>query len=213
MTYASSAKIRSIFSIFKKQNPNPKSELIYYSPFELLIAVILSAQATDISVNKITPELFALANTPEKILALGEKKLKLFIKSIGLYNAKAKNIINACKLLIKNYHSQIPSTREELEALPGVGRKTANVLLNTLYNKPVIAVDTHVFRVANRIGLASGKTPLTVEKQLESTIPLEFKPNAHHWLLLHGRYICQARHPKCEKCLIQKYCQAFAIGL
>jgi endonuclease-3 len=200
-------KIRSIFEQFKKANPAPTTELVYHSPFELLIAVILSAQATDKSVNKATHALFKAANTPEKMAALGESGLKKYISSIGLYTAKAKNIIATCGLLIERFNSKVPDTREDLESLPGVGRKTANVILNTYFGQPTIAVDTHIFRVAQRIGLAKGKTPLEVEKQLLKVIPKEFLHDAHHWLILHGRYICVARKPKCPECIIRRYCE------
>lgn len=200
-------KIREIFLRFRKANPSPTTELIYDSAFELLIAVILSAQATDKSVNKATQPLFKKANTPEKILALGEKKLMETVKSIGLYKTKTKNILATCKLLVDRFNSHVPKTREELETLPGVGRKTANVILNTCFGQPVIAVDTHIFRVANRIGLADGKTPLEVEKQLEKNIPSEFKHDAHHWLILHGRYVCVARKPHCPECIIRDLCE------
>lgn len=200
-------KIREIFLRFKQANPHPTTELIYHSPFELLIAVILSAQATDISVNKATVKLFSVANTPEAILNLGLSKLKNYVKSIGLYNTKAANIIKTCQLLIEKYHSTVPAERAALESLPGVGRKTANVILNTCFKQPVIAVDTHIFRVANRIGLTHGKTPLEVEKQLMQVIPKEFLHDAHHWLILHGRYVCTARKPHCPDCLIKDYCE------
>lgn len=199
--------IRAIFLRFRRANPHPTTELIYHSQFELLIAVILSAQATDKSVNKATKPLFAIADTPEKILQLGESRLKEYIKTIGLYKGKAKNIIGACEMLIAQYHSKVPDDRESLESLPGVGRKTANVILNTCFGKPVIAVDTHIFRVANRIGLANGKTPRAVEDQLIETIPDEFKHDAHHWLILHGRYVCTARKPHCPECIIKDLCQ------
>lgn len=201
-----SKKIRQIFLRFRKANPHPTTELVYRSHFELLIAVILSAQATDKSVNKATHGLFAVANTPEKMAALGVTGLKEYIKSIGLYSTKAKNIIATCKLLIDKFHSRVPRTREELESLPGVGRKTANVILNTCFKEPVIAVDTHIYRVANRIGLTHGITPLQVETQLMQIVPDEFKPDAHHWLILHGRYVCIARKPRCPTCIIQDLC-------
>ena len=191
----------------KKASPSPTTELHYQTPFELLIAVILSAQATDVSVNKATAKLFPKANTPKVILALKEEGLKTYIQTIGLYNSKAKNIIKTCELLIEKHHSKVPCTREALEALPGVGRKTANVILNTAFGEHTIAVDTHIFRVANRIGLAKGKTPLEVEKGLLKNIPKEFQKDAHHWLILHGRYICQARKPKCSQCLIVDLCE------
>lgn len=202
-----SKTIHAIFLQLKKENPTPTTELIYRSHFELLIAVILSAQATDVSVNKATKTLFEVANTPEKMAALGEDGLKKYIKTIGLYTTKAKNIIKTCHLLIEKFHSKVPDDRESLESLAGVGRKTANVILNTCFGQPTIAVDTHIFRVANRIGLAHGKTPLDVEKQLLKVIPVEFKHDAHHWLILHGRYICTARKPKCPECPIRKWCQ------
>jgi endonuclease-3 len=200
-------KRHAIFERLRAQNPHPTTELHYDSPFELLIAVILSAQATDISVNKATDQLFPLANTPEAILALGEEKLKEHIKTIGLFNSKATHIIKTCQLLIEKHHGEIPKTREALEALPGVGRKTANVVLNTAFGQPTLAVDTHIFRVANRIGLAKGKTPLAVEQQLVKTIDKEFLQNAHHWLILHGRYVCIARKPKCSECLVRELCE------
>lgn len=200
-------KIRKIFLKFRQALPKPTTELIYHTHFELLIAVILSAQATDISVNKATAKLFPIANTPKKLLQLGEEKLKEYVKSIGLYKTKSANIIKTCKILIEKHHSQVPSTRDELEELPGVGRKTANVILNTCFNQPTIAVDTHIFRVANRIGLTKGKTPLEVEKQLLKVIPTEFLQDAHHWLILHGRYTCTARKPHCPTCLIRDYCE------
>jgi endonuclease III len=196
-----------IFRRLQKLNPQPKTELKYTDPFELLIAVILSAQATDVSVNKVTRELFKIANTPEKILKLGETGLKQYIKSIGLYNSKAKNILKTCEILVTQYHSQVPNRREQLQALPGVGRKTANVILNTVFGQPTIAVDTHIFRVANRTGLARGKTPHAVELKLLKVIPKEFLQNAHHWLVLHGRYICTARKPKCPICPIRDLCE------
>jgi len=200
-------KIRAIFSRLKKANPAPTTELVYHSPFELLVSVILSAQATDKSVNKATEKLFKLANSPEKILKLGEEKLREYVKTIGLYKNKAKNIILTCQLLVDQFHSKVPSTREELESLPGVGRKTANVILNTCFKQPVIAVDTHIFRVAQRIGLAKGKTPLAVEEQLMKVIPKQYLHDAHHWLILHGRYVCTARKPKCPECVINKWCE------
>ncbi|VVC76229.1 Endonuclease III [Aquicella siphonis] len=199
--------IREIFQRFRAANPKPTTELVYHNHFELLVAVILSAQATDKSVNKATTALFRTANTPEKMLQLDERGLKTYIKTIGLYTSKAKNIIATCKILIENYGSKVPRRREDLESLPGVGRKTANVVLNTCFGEPVIAVDTHIFRVANRIGLAKGKTPLEVEKQLLKNIPDEFKHDAHHWLILHGRYVCIARKPKCPECLIRDLCE------
>ena len=187
--------------------PAPTTELEYESPFELLIAVILSAQATDVSVNKATTKLYRVANTPEAILALGVDGLKPYIRTIGLFNSKAENIIKTCRILIEEHGSEVPRTRQELEALPGVGRKTANVILNTAFGEPTIAVDTHIFRVANRTGIAKGKTPLEVEKRLERLTPDEFKKDAHHWLILHGRYVCKARKPLCGECPIIEWCE------
>ncbi|MCR9191476.1 MAG: endonuclease III [Gammaproteobacteria bacterium] len=201
------AIISEIFKRFKKQNPHPATELQYQSTFELLIAVMLSAQATDISVNKATQHLFPVAGTPEAILALGEEELKPYIKTIGLFNAKAKHIIQTCALLIEQYHSQVPDTRQALESLPGVGRKTANVILNTAFRQPTMAVDTHIFRVANRIGMAKGKTPLAVEQALVKRIDPEYLLDAHHWLILHGRYVCVARKPHCATCIIRDLCE------
>lgn len=200
-------KIREIFLRFQHANPKPTTELKYHNHFELLMAVILSAQATDIAVNKATEKLFSIANTPEKIITLGVAKLKEYVKTIGLFNTKAANIIKACKIIVEKYHSNVPNNREALEELPGVGRKTANVILNTCFGQPVIAVDTHIFRVANRIGLTKGKTPLAVEQQLLKVIPQEFIHNAHHWLILHGRYTCVARKPRCPNCLIKDLCE------
>lgn len=200
-------QIKQIFTIFKQQNSQPTTELNYSSNFELLIAVMLSAQATDISVNKATYELFKKAATPEAILLLGAPKLKTYIKSIGLYNTKAENILKTCAKLCTEYNSQVPATREELMSLAGVGRKTANVILNTAFGQPTIAVDTHIFRVANRIGLVQAKTPIAAEQQLEQVIPAEYKHDAHHWLILHGRYICKARKPLCGQCTIRQYCE------
>lgn len=202
------AKRIEIFSLLRAQNPNPTTELIYKNEFELLIAVILSAQATDISVNKATIELYKVANTPQAIVQLGEAKLKRYVRTIGLFNTKAKNIIKTCKMLIEQHAGQVPRTREELEALPGVGRKTANVILNTAFNEPTIAVDTHIFRVSNRTGIAKGKNVLEVEKRLIRLVPDEFKRDAHHWLILHGRYTCTARKPKCESCTINHLCES-----
>ncbi len=200
-------KISAIFKKFQQHNPEPTTELVYKSEFELLIAVILSAQATDVSVNKATQTLFKVANTPTKMFKLGEEGLKTYIKSIGLYHTKAKNIINTCQILIEKHKSKVPHQREALEALPGVGRKTANVILNTAFGESTIAVDTHIFRVANRLGLAKGTTPLAVEKQLIKVIPAAFQKDAHHWLILHGRYVCTARSPKCSTCIIQTLCE------
>ncbi len=187
--------------------PAPTTELQYESPFELLIAVILSAQATDISVNKATEKLYKVANTPEAIFELGVNGLKPYIRTIGLFNTKAENIIKTCRILIDQHDSVVPRTRAELEALPGVGRKTANVILNTAFGEPTIAVDTHIFRVANRTGLAKGKTPLEVEKRLVRLTPDEFRKDAHHWLILHGRYVCKARKPLCPECPIIEWCE------
>lgn len=198
---------REIFTRFKASNPHPTTELEYSSPFELLIAVILSAQATDKSVNLATRKLFKRANTPEKILALGEADLQEAIKTIGLYKTKAKNILATCRLLIENHGSQVPRKRDELERLPGVGRKTANVILNTAFGEPTIAVDTHIFRVSNRTGIAPGKTVLEVELKLLRHVPMEFRHDAHHWLILHGRYICKARKPECAICFINDLCE------
>ena len=200
------ANINKLFSRLEKQNPNPTTELKYKNPFQLLIAVILSAQATDISVNKATKKLFIKSITPEKILNIGEKGLKEHIKNIGLHNTKAKNIIKTCRILVKQHNGEVPEIRSELESLPGVGRKTGNVVLNTAFNKKTIAVDTHIFRVCNRTGLAPGKNVLIVEKKLLKYVPEKFKKNAHHWLILHGRYICSARTPKCPNCLLKDIC-------
>jgi endonuclease-3 len=201
------AKRTDIFSRLRAGNPEPRTELIYASPFELLIAVILSAQATDVGVNKATRKLFPAANTPKAIYELGVDGLKHYIKSIGLYNSKAENIIKTCRLLLDKHDGEVPRTRESLEALPGVGRKTANVVLNTAFGEPTMAVDTHIFRVANRTGLAHGKTPLEVEKRLVRLVPDEFMINAHHWLILHGRYVCKARTPECPTCKINDLCE------
>jgi len=201
------AKRHEIFARLKQENPEPTTELVYSSPFELLIAVILSAQATDVSVNKATAKLFPIANTPEAMLALGEEGLKEHIKTIGLFNSKAKNIIKTCKLLIQQHNSQVPEHQHELEALPGVGRKTANVVRNTAFGHPTIAGDTHIFRVSNRTRIAPGKTVLEVEKKLLKFVPEEFKQDAHHWLILHGRYTCIARKPRCGACVIEDLCE------
>ena len=196
-----------IFRLLREANPSPQTELQYSSPFELLIAVMLSAQATDVSVNKATARLFKAANTPQKMLELGVDGLKQYIRTIGLYNTKAENIIKTCEILVRDYDGEVPSTREELEALPGVGRKTANVILNTAFGQPVIAVDTHIFRVANRTGIAPGKTVREVEDRLMRLVPDEFKQDAHHWLILHGRYTCIARKPRCGSCVIHDLCE------
>lgn len=201
------AKRAEIFRRLRAANPSPTTELVYHSPFELLIAVILSAQATDVSVNKATAKLYAVANTPESILDLGIDKLKSHIKTIGLFNSKAENIIKTCKLLVTHHHGEVPRTREALESLPGVGRKTANVILNTAFGEPTIAVDTHIFRVANRTRIAPGKTPLEVERKLLRLVPDEFRKDAHHWLILHGRYVCKARKPDCTHCGIADLCE------
>ncbi|MEM9243563.1 MAG: endonuclease III [Pseudomonadota bacterium] len=198
--------IEKIFVRLKKERPNPTTELRFNNPFELLIAVILSAQATDVSVNKATQKLYAIANTPEKIRALKETGLKKYIKTIGLYNAKAKNIIATCKQLIEKHQGEVPEDRAALEALPGVGRKTASVVLNTAFGHPTIAVDTHIFRVANRTGIAPGKNVLAVERGLLEVVPKKFQHDAHHWLILHGRYVCKARKPLCENCCINDLC-------
>ena len=200
------ARRLEIFKRFQADNPHPTTELNFSSPFELLIAVILSAQATDVSVNKATQKLFPVANTAAAICDLGEEGLKRYIRTIGLFNAKAKNIIATCQLLCEKYQGEVPSTREELEALPGVGRKTANVVLNTAFGLPTMAVDTHIFRVSNRTGVAPGKNVLEVEKKLLRFVPKEFLVDAHHWLILHGRYTCLARKPKCQQCIICDLC-------
>ncbi|RNC78818.1 endonuclease III [Piscirickettsia salmonis] len=201
------AKRHVIFERFHTDNPKPTTELNFSNPFELLIAVILSAQATDVGVNKATVKLFAVANTAERILMLGEEGLKSYIKTIGLYNNKAANIIKTCQILHEQYQGEVPTNRTALEALPGVGRKTANVVLNTAFGEPTLAVDTHVFRVGNRTGLAPGKTVRQVEDKLLKVIPKDFLRDAHHWLVLHGRYICQARKPKCSECIINELCE------
>ena len=200
------AKRHAIFSRLRAANPDPRSELEYQAPFELLVSVILSAQATDKSVNLATKPLFRRYNTPKKILALGVEGLIEYIRSIGLYRTKAKHIIETCRLLIENHGGEVPTDRESLEKLPGVGRKTANVVLNVAFGEPTMAVDTHIFRVSNRIGIAPGKTPLAVELQLLKHVPQEFMHGAHHWLILHGRYVCKARKPECPKCSIADLC-------
>jgi len=200
-------KRREIFVRLQAANPHPTTELEYHSPFELLVAVMLSAQATDISVNAATRQLYPVANTPQAILSLGEAKLTEYIQRIGLYKTKAKHVMQTCRLLLERHDGLVPQTREALEALPGVGRKTANVILNTAFGQPTIAVDTHIFRISNRIGLAPGKNVLEVEQKLLKLIPKEFLPDAHHWLILHGRYVCQARKPKCTECLIYDLCE------
>lgn len=201
------AKRREILTRLRNENPHPKTELNYSSPFELLVAVTLSAQATDVGVNKATDKLFPVANTPEAIYALGVDGLKSYIKTIGLFNSKAENVHKACKMLIDLHGSAVPENREALEALPGVGRKTANVVLNTAFGWPTIAVDTHIFRVSNRTKLAMGKTVEKVEEKLIKVIPAEFKVDVHHWLILHGRYTCIARKPRCGSCIIEDLCE------
>lgn len=201
------SKRKEIFRRFKANNHQPTTELQYNSVFELLISVILSAQATDISVNKATKGLYKTASTPKKILALGEEGLKNYIKTIGLYNSKAKNIIKTCQILIDQFDSNVPNNRKDLESLPGVGRKTANVVLNTAFQEPTIAVDTHIFRVSNRTKLAPGKNVVVVEEKLNKLVPEEYKQDAHHWLILHGRYTCIARKPKCPNCIINDLCE------
>ena len=200
------AKRDEIFHRLRQRNPKPTTELGYGSPFELLISVILSAQSTDKAVNEATAILYKVANTPQQIVNLGPQRLRGYIKTIGLYNTKADNIIKTCRQLLDRHDGEVPTSRKELEALPGVGRKTANVVLNTAFGHPTIAVDTHIFRVSNRTGIAPGKTPLAVEQRLLKTVPDEFKPDAHHWLILHGRYTCIARNPKCTQCCIVDLC-------
>ncbi|SEQ43032.1 endonuclease-3 [Ectothiorhodospira magna] len=203
---------REIFTRWRAANPHPTTELNYRTPFELLIAVMLSAQSTDREVNKATALLFPVANTPQAILELGLDQLKAYIRTIGLYNTKARNIIETCRILVDQWQGEVPQDRNALEALPGVGRKTANVVLNTAFGEPTIAVDTHIFRVANRTGIAPGKTPLAVEKHLLKVVPEEFKRDAHHWMILHGRYTCTARAPRCEQCLIADLCDSAGAG-
>ena len=200
------AQIEEAFRRFQTANPEPKGELRHISPFTLLVAVMLSAQATDAGVNKVTPALFKLADTPEKMAALGEARVRNMIKTIGLYRTKAKNLVELSRLLVSEHGGQVPPSREALEALPGVGRKTANVVLNIAFGEPTIAVDTHIFRVCNRTGLAPGKNPFEVEQKLEQVVPAQYKHHAHHWLILHGRYTCVARKPLCEKCIIADLC-------
>jgi len=200
------SEIDEMFKRLSAKTPAPKTELISTSPYTMLVAVVLSAQATDVGVNKATPALFAAADTPEKMVKLGEKNVRNFVRSIGLYQAKAKNIIALSKMLIEEHNSQVPDDRDALERLPGVGRKTANVVLNNVFDQPTIAVDTHVFRVSNRTSLAPGKTPLAVEKKLEKAVPVNWKQHAHHWLILHGRYVCKARKPDCSACTIADLC-------
>jgi endonuclease-3 len=201
------ADVVELFTRLRELDPHPTTELDYSTPFELLVAVVLSAQATDVGVNKATKKLFPVANTPRAILDMGEEKLKSYIATIGLFNSKAKNVIALCRILVDQYDSEVPQTREALEALPGVGRKTANVVLNTAFGHATIAVDTHIFRVSNRTGLAPGKDVRAVEDKLEKVVPLEFKQDAHHWLILHGRYVCKARKPDCPQCVIRDLCR------
>jgi endonuclease-3 len=201
------AQIEEAFRRFKAANPDPKGELAHINPFTLLVAVVLSAQATDVGVNKATPALFAAADTPEKMIALGEPKVRELIKTIGLFRTKARNVVALSRLLLAEHGGEVPRTREQLQALPGVGRKTANVVMNIAFGEPTIAVDTHIFRVGNRTGLATGKNPLEVELKLEQVVPAHYKRHAHHWLILHGRYTCVARKPRCEVCIIADLCQ------
>ena len=201
------ADIVELFSRLREVDPHPTTELHYTTPFELLVAVVLSAQATDVGVNKATKKLYPVANTPQAILDLGEDKLKQYISTIGLFNSKAKHVMALCNILVEQYDGDVPQTREALEALPGVGRKTANVVLNTAFGHATIAVDTHIFRVSNRTGLAPGKDVRAVEDKLEKVVPLEFKQDAHHWLILHGRYVCKARKPDCPQCVIRDLCR------
>jgi endonuclease-3 len=200
-------KRRAIYETFQSHTPHPTTELEYTTPFELLIAVLLSAQATDVSVNKAMRKMFPVANTPQKVFDLGEEGVTGYIKTIGLYRTKAKNVIATCRILLDQYGGEVPEDREALESLPGVGRKTANVILNTAFGHPTIAVDTHIFRVANRTGLAPGKDVRAVEAALEKFTPAEFKQDAHHWLILHGRYVCKARRPECWHCVIEPLCE------
>ena len=200
-------KRTEIFARLRRNNPNPATELKYSNPFELLVAVVLSAQSTDVGVNKATAELFKVANTPQAMIKLGIRRLKGYIKTIGLYNSKAGNIMKTCRILVKEHGGKVPDNREDLEKLPGVGRKTANVILNTAFGQPTIAVDTHIFRVANRTGIAPGKNVLEVEKKLLEFVPEQYLKNAHHWLILHGRYTCTARKPHCGSCIIYDLCE------
>ncbi len=201
------ADIVDMFTRLRELDPHPTSELNFTTPFELLVAVVLSAQATDVSVNKAMKKLYPVANTPQAILDLGEEGLKRYISTIGLYNTKARNVIALCTMLVEQHDGEVPRTRQALEALPGVGRKTANVVLNTAFGEPTIAVDTHIFRVSNRTGLAPGKDVRAVEEKLDKDVPAEFKQDAHHWLLLHGRYVCKARKPDCPHCVIRDLCR------
>lgn len=207
MTLLSDKEVATVFERLKKQNPEPASELDYKNPYTLLVAVVLSAQATDKSVNIATKELFKVASTPKKMIELGEKKLITYIRSIGLYKNKAHNIIELSKILLSKFNSKVPSTREELESLPGVGRKTANVVLNVIFGEPTMPVDTHLMRISPKIGLVEGTTPIEIEKNLLERIPKKYLKNAHHWLLLHGRYVCTARNAKCDECIINDLCK------
>lgn len=207
LSAAEAGRIEEIFARFAAANPEPRGELYYTNPFTLLVAVVLSAQATDAGVNKATPALFALADTPAKMAALGEEKVREAIKTIGLFRAKAKNVVALSRLLIERHQGVVPQTRDELIALPGVGRKTANVVLNIAFHQPTIAVDTHIFRISNRLPLAKGKTPEAVEAGLERVVPAAYRLHAHHWLILHGRYVCKARKPACDRCLIADLCR------
>ncbi len=202
-------EIDKVFKILKKNNPSPTTELNYENVFTLLVAVVMSAQSTDKGVNKATDKLFKIANTPEKMIKLGEKRIRDFIKNIGLYNSKAKNVFLLSKIIFEEFNSEVPSSREKLVKLPGVGRKTANVVLNTYFNKPFIAVDTHLFRLGNRLGIAKGKNPLEVENNYLKIIPKWAIKDAHHWLILHGRYVCKARSPQCEQCSIRDFCEFY----
>ena len=202
-------EIDKVFKILKKKNPSPTTELNYENVFTLLVAVVMSAQSTDKGVNKATDKLFKIANTPEKMMKLGEKKIRDFIKNIGLYKSKAKNVFLLSKIIFEEFNSEVPSSREKLVKLPGVGRKTANVVLNTYFNKPFIAVDTHLFRLGNRLGIAKGKNPLEVENNYLKIIPKWAIKDAHHWLILHGRYVCKARNPQCEQCSIRDFCEFY----
>ena len=200
------ADVEPFFATLKAANPNPRSELVYTSVFELLAAVLLSAQATDVSVNKATRRLFALAPTPRKMLALGVERVTELVRTIGLFRTKARNLVETCRILVEQHGGEVPRTREALEKLPGVGRKTANVVLNVAFGEPTMAVDTHVFRVANRTGLAPGRTPLEVEARLLERVPPAYRVDAHHWLILHGRYVCGARAPQCGRCAVRRFC-------
>ncbi|MGB1548177.1 MAG: endonuclease III [Alphaproteobacteria bacterium] len=201
------ATVEKFFAALARANPNPKGELEYTNPYTLLVAVVLSAQATDVGVNKATRSLFAVVDSPEKMVRLGEKKLRHYVRTIGLFNTKAKNIIGLSKMLIEQFGGKVPKDRAALESLPGVGRKTANVVLNIAFGESTIAVDTHIFRLCNRTGLAPGKTPLAVEEALLKRVPKKYRRHAHHWLILHGRYVCKARKPDCPNCVVRKYCE------